>query len=61
MGGYGKWYDGGELIHLLYLLSIEQPRTWTSLSYKGDCEATEKKTNKQTNKNKNKNKQTKCF
>ena len=29
--GFGEWYDGGELIHLLYLLSIEQPRTWTSL------------------------------
>ena len=29
--GFGEWYDGGELIHLLNLLSIEQPRTWTSL------------------------------
>ena len=29
--GFSEWYDGGELIHLLYLLPIEQPRTWTSL------------------------------
>ena len=29
--GFGEWYDGGKLIHLLFLLSIEQPRTWTSL------------------------------
>ena len=32
--GFGEWYDGGELlIHLLYLLSKEQPRTWTSLKH----------------------------
>ena len=35
--GFGEWYDGGELIHLLYLLSIEQPRTWTSLELFWNC------------------------
>ena len=31
--GFGEGYDGGEFIHLPYLLSIEQPGTWTSLGY----------------------------